>query len=548
MKKKKNKLIKLLKTGIIFLIISLLFSNCQNENGDIVDLQQKNKFEKLFNSKIVSQNLGFETDNLYIDWQSPEILEINKNGNGGLYQFNIELIEKVINNSDLFVNEIFYKLIINEKEEETKFTILRFEPFKNSLNITPSETNLQDFSGMKFIFNEIGVAQDIYTYIKGEKIASFNETKRKRKNTNIILSKADDSDFNNCLDLNGNLISGCSDSDDTGNNVGAGGGYYVAEYERNYTDWYRRCNDCTPEESLDGVLYFYNGYNYIYTGTTEQGISIRWVWTHTSNNRYLNVFDSRIVGSGVGPNFAGRTRTFDEDEVLPCPIGWEKIGNTCVKIVEDDQIINNLTEKEKCVYDKLKALNLFTATIKKFENNSSYNLIIKRGNCENTDTGCTDGGDISNGNITITMEEGVNGRPLDFASDLLHEGIHAEIFKYVDEHKKGIDPNNRENLMYYYWLEKKKGDPRYFDANYQHQHMADNYIKPLTEALRRLDNYNYPLDYYLGFAWTGLQKYGFDDYWENGKLVKLTTDKIKEYEKKSGIVRNNTKFNGDDCK
>jgi len=214
----------------------------------------------------------------------------------------------------------------------------------------------------------------------------------------------------------------------------------------------------------------------------------------------------------------------------------------------EDQIINNLTEKEKCVYDKLTKLNLFISTIKKFEKNSKYNLIIKRGNCKNTDTGCTDGGDISNGNITITMEEGVNGRPLDFASDLLHEGIHAEIFKFVDEHRKGIDPNNRENLMYYYWLEKQKGDPRYFDTNYQHQHMADNYIKPLTEALRKLDNYNYPLDYYLGFAWTGLHKYGFDDYWDNGKLVKLTTDKIKEYEKNSNTVRNNTKFNGDDCK
>ena len=61
----------------------------------------------------------------------------------------------------------------------------------------------------------------------------------------------------------------------------------------------------------------------------------------------------------------------------------------------------------------------------------------------------------------------------------------------------------------------------------------------MTEALRRLDNYNNPLNYYLGFAWTRLQKYGFDDYWENGKLVQLTTDKIKEYANKSGIVRNN---------
>ncbi|QTE21318.1 hypothetical protein [Polaribacter cellanae] len=214
----------------------------------------------------------------------------------------------------------------------------------------------------------------------------------------------------------------------------------------------------------------------------------------------------------------------------------------------DDQIVNELTGEEKCAYEKLKELKLFKSTINKFENNKNYNLIIKRGNCKNSNTGCTDGRDISNGNITITMEEGVNGNPLGFASNLLHEGIHAEIFKYVDERIKGIDPNDRKNLMYYYWLEKQKGDPRYFDANYQHQHMADKYIKPITEALRKLDNYSYTSDYYLGFAWTGLHAYGFDKYWKDGKLVKLTKEMIAEYETKSGIVKNKTKFNGDDCK
>jgi hypothetical protein len=213
----------------------------------------------------------------------------------------------------------------------------------------------------------------------------------------------------------------------------------------------------------------------------------------------------------------------------------------------EDRIINKLTGKEKCVYDKIKELDLFKSTIKKFQSNDNYNLTIEMGDCDNTDTGCTDGDDIENGNITIIMEEGVNGRPLDFAADLLHEGIHAEIFKFVNENIKGIDTNDRKNLMYYYWLEKKEGDPRYFEANYQHQHMADKYITPLIEALMKLDDNNYTSDYYLSFAWSGLSKYGFDGYFENGQVVDLTKDKLKEYGDKAKIVRSNSNFLKNDC-
>ena len=95
----------------------------------------------------------------------------------------------------------------------------------------------------------------------------------------------------------------------------------------------------------------------------------------------------------------------------------------------EDKIINELTGKEKCVYDKLKKLNLFKSTINKFENSTDYNLTIKNGNCYNTNTACTDGNDINNGNITIIMEIVAGNFPLEYAATLLHEGVHAELFK-----------------------------------------------------------------------------------------------------------------------
>ncbi|MCF2875704.1 MULTISPECIES: hypothetical protein [unclassified Tenacibaculum] len=224
-----------------------------------------------------------------------------------------------------------------------------------------------------------------------------------------------------------------------------------------------------------------------------------------------------------------------------CPEGYDENGN-CV----EDQIINKLTGKAKCVYEKLKALNLFKATIKKFENSNNYNLVIEQNNsCSSGIDACTDGKDVKNGNIKINIRITPDHQPLYYASTLLHEGIHAELFKYVDEYQKGIDPNNRKNLLKWYFI--YKGD-KYQSEYAQHQHMADKYVKPIAMAIRKLDNYSYPLEYYMGFGWDGLTKYGYDGYYDNGKWVSLDKSLTSQYNIKQKIVNDNTKLNGNECK
>ncbi|MFT7901359.1 hypothetical protein VBY74_15400, partial [Tenacibaculum ascidiaceicola] len=212
----------------------------------------------------------------------------------------------------------------------------------------------------------------------------------------------------------------------------------------------------------------------------------------------------------------------------------------------DDRIINLLPEKAKCVFNKLKGLNLFKATIKKFENSETYNLTIEQNNdCKDGVDGCTDGKDIANGNIKINLRITPHEQPLNFAAALLHEGIHAELFKYVDEYQKGLDPNKRKNLLGWYFIYKGYDSQ---SEHAQHQHMADNYVKPIAEAIRKLDNYSYPLEYYMGFGWDGLRKYGYDEYYDNGKLVSLDKSEASEYNIKQKIVNDNTKLNGNECK
>jgi len=217
---------------------------------------------------------------------------------------------------------------------------------------------------------------------------------------------------------------------------------------------------------------------------------------------------------------------------------------------EDDQIINELTGKEKCAYEKLKELNLFKTTIKKFDNNDNYHLILKSWTvdaCNSpNDDGCTDASDLKNGNITIYIQNSNEGT-LDVATTILHEGLHAEMYKYVDEHKKGLDPNQRENLLHYYFEYKVDNNGnRYSTSDAQHQHMADVWITPIARALRQLDKYQFPLNDYLSLAWDGLRNYGIksangiEGYWKDGKWT--TLDKDKSYEGKSKILKN-TKFN-----
>jgi len=206
-----------------------------------------------------------------------------------------------------------------------------------------------------------------------------------------------------------------------------------------------------------------------------------------------------------------------------------------------DNIINNLTGKALCTYEQLKELNLFKATIAKFENNKDMYLQINSGGvCNNSgDDGCTDGDYVDKGLVIINIvNEGYGS--LDLAALILHEGIHAEIFKYVYEYDNGIDPNNRKNLLAQYF-KYKNAEGKYNSSVAQHQHMADNFVKSIAQAIRKLDGFKHPVESYLGFGWSGLQKYGWDGYYDNGVLVTLPIVNLFDTEVK--YIIDNSNFN-----
>jgi hypothetical protein len=185
------------------------------------------------------------------------------------------------------------------------------------------------------------------------------------------------------------------------------------------------------------------------------------------------------------------------------------------ELVLEDNIINNLTGKAKCVYDKLDSSNgnnLFKETIGAFIDDPEYNVTLEIGNCVTTDDACTNPSDVND--IVITLED-VNQSSLEIAALILHEGIHAELYRYVSRFTSGEDPNNRARLfqLYKFYKEQEMGM-----GNIQHVYMTEKYINPIANTLRSLDGNKYPLDYYKSFAWDGLRE------WDANNLLSMEMD------------------------
>ncbi|WP_144439132.1 hypothetical protein [Lutibacter profundi] len=69
--------------------------------------------------------------------------------------------------------------------------------------------------------------------------------------------------------------------------------------------------------------------------------------------------------------------------------------------------------------------------------------------------------------------------------------------------------------------------------------MMTHYVTPISQAIRRLDNNSYPIEYYYGFGWSGLERYGI--------LNNLLTVQEQEYNES---LKNNVNINstyGSNC-
>ncbi len=209
----------------------------------------------------------------------------------------------------------------------------------------------------------------------------------------------------------------------------------------------------------------------------------------------------------------------------------------------DDQVILDssfLSTKAYCVYNELKRTNgnLFRQTIGSFIDDPKYNLYFKVGECDDPADMCTDDEALVDSNTLTIKIDNTRLNGLNNAAALLHEGIHAELFRFVNEaNNENVNPNSRPRLFDLYRI--YHNDLRTMDSNAQHAYMAENYVKPIARAIKQLDNNRYPIDYYMGFGWDGLRSYAYSGL--------LSNEDSNRFDELKTIVLNNTNFDPQNC-
>ncbi len=261
-----------------------------------------------------------------------------------------------------------------------------------------------------------------------------------------------------------------------------------------------------------------------------------------------------IIGVGVGiftfPPLGNVNRNKSASpDTIRCPDGTivtvlltdeecpnKRVNGVCVG---DDKIINHLTDKAKCVYDKLTESSTdFKNAIKKFDGDFpvSHLKLIGSTNLPSNVNARTS--PPSNYLITIAINSNKLNRPnLSIARTIIHETIHAEMFRKI----LSILDNGGDlkGLTRSQWISKlSNGDyPGIFDyysrygKEMQHQQMAAHYISTISSLLKEFQP-GLSQNIYDALAWTGLKN---TTAWNALSLTKRNSiNKINEEFKKNG--------------
>ncbi|GEM_PF-3476786 len=447
-------------------MILLFFTGCeQKEDNDIFVLENKSQTDiKRIKQQFEAVNLqdAFLKEAFKVKWNQYEVVD---NSDGSLtYEFATNLRSKLDLVDDGLVKskntkKIFsvYKLLTKESADgNVSFEILTFTGNNSKELKEISLSDLADFDGALNYTTPEGIFVKDESYNKGVLVNIINQ-----KPNPSLLFKAP------------------SISSD-----------YIYVYEIAYKDYYNRCNtDCGGSDTFyyNGAWYYNNS-----TGTTDQ-------W------RLVAVLRS----SGLTEN--GKYHRHSDDPYYLGPHGGLR-GDDPHTL----EILNHLTGKRDCVYGKLQTNSLLIKMQAKFNGSSPQNLIIKEvSNLKDKNelvNGLTRYGNETNILIEINKEQGENRPSLAVARTILHEHIHAEIYRKIKSNGGGL---HFDSLTNEYRLQdgSRAHFPSLFDAwnenpaNPYHNYMATYYREALEFGLKeyaKLIGQTYPDQFYKDMAWNGL--------------------------------------------
>lgn len=438
MKNRKNKLIKLLKIGVLLFGVSLLLWNCENDNV-INHIETQNSIPTISESKefLLKNNNTFKNKktNTFlnkIDWN---------NSTKKYFKQNTNLLYSPIKLKSNKLKSFIASIKRNGKVDSRIITL----HYNNN--------NPKIFSGTIFIHNENGRLTEFYKYKNGKKEAKYNV----KKIENMRESDSDDYTCYELADLQWLLET--SDGASVfeilgpcvtiGNNTDEGGGGVDTN------PWY------TPSDFLNDDF--------------------------DNNEDDDNEEVDNNYNSGGGNNWY--TPSCGEGYILD-------ENNNCI---EDDKI--NLDPSfensfANCAYKLLTENNLLKDILKKLiPKDSEYDVTFKVGNSSGS------GGDTSatygiNGDIIVTINKDLvdTGNVVSISETILHEAVHAKLFEMVKS-IGGLDKlneftNEDSEIGKLAACYNKYGKPEL-----QHEFIWENYVKEIaigTEIIHKLfpENYN----------------------------------------------------------
>ncbi|KAF9660041.1 hypothetical protein HBA12_07340 [Tenacibaculum mesophilum] len=214
-----------------------------------------------------------------------------------------------------------------------------------------------------------------------------------------------------------------------------------------------------------------------------------------------NLVTTKEVEAFLFKNTTSEAKTFAEQAIKALANGGE--------VDFEEQIINKLTGKAKCVYEKLKSNSLIKKTLQEFDGTDALiNLLIEEKDIEEEGVS----GETSYGipiKITLDTPDMNNTPSLWGAYTIIHEAIHADIYRkvFITGGLLYTPPNT-------YTLNGTRADfPTLFDYydnypnNAHHNYMADYYRTAMEKGLKEyatLIGKTYPNQLYKDLAWAGL--------------------------------------------
>jgi len=570
---KKRTLKKIVPFGILFFGISLLLWNCEKEE---IEFNQPNNLNFAISNQFDSDNFKALLPHKFtINWSDTE-KQFSEDLNANFYEFS--LIYRIKHFNPITINKISprkyyhkYKLIAIEKEKEKyEFYLAKFFQEKDSRNpdLENSTVTLNQntgYNGLMQLYNTKGKLT-FSKYIYSDENSNYKASKNKKETKTVALNKTNNLScitittyhyrdwYQNVYDAYGNFLGtvyvyteliGTTTREecdptfaepDYVNAVaicqGTCFGHLTEELfcpngdpvdENGNCDGYGENlegNDApSPEELLQAQQDYLNDQLSLERNSAE----MNWVYDDLNNEaieqlyNYLLMFD---IDGNITPSISGF--------VMQVISAWIETNNTA-DIDFYNQIINNeLTGKEKCLNDHLENLgNDFVRNLLgNFEGDGSeYSINIESKNNVYTTNSNGNTTEVnaktiytSNSNvirIEISGSKAISNRALQVTRTLLHEYIHADIFrKLYTSNPTSDDLEFRETFNSY--------ENNNFEPSPSHQTMADLYVYNMKNALKSfhqtvmLGDYNYLSDngqisldnFYEALAWQGLKNHG----------------------------------------